>query len=487
MHSKISLAVVAASLLTQTSAYIRFSCANHVVEERADPIVNPGAVSAHAHKIAGGNGFGFEMTYDQARASQCSSCPITADFSNYWTPKLYYQAQNGSFQSVPTVGDNAQDLNGGMTVYYQQRGPAASDGTLKAFPAGFRMLAGDTTKRNFTGGFDAQAISFACLGSNQPETNEIPNYKCPGGLRAQVYFPSCWDGVNLDSADHKSHMSYPASGAYNNGPCPASHPVQLVSLFYEVLYDTAQFEWYGSTHPFVFANGDATGYGFHGDFVNGWDIDTLQAIVDTCTDDSKFGSIDKSACPPIDQFTTDQQNACKLPPQIDEQVAGALPALPGCNPVTRGPEPAPLHPTCEGYTAPTIGQAATYYTDLTVSKGWAYMGCGSDGSTRTLDGKQSVYMAGFGDDMTVEKCVDWCAGYQYAGLEYASQCFCGNSIAADRLPQDGILGNCQMKCNGDNGEYCGGPNALSLYKKCTDAASCQNAQFGVSHNTTASA
>jgi hypothetical protein len=228
------------------------------------------------------------MTYDQARASKCSSCPVQDDFSNYWTPKLYYQYQNGSFQSVPTVGDSMSDQNGGMTVYYRksitcapvlrlpcanfvvQRGPAADSDTLKAFPEGFRMLAGDSSKRNYTGDFPANAISFSCLGSNEAETNGLPNYNCPSGLRAQVFFPSCWDGQNLDSDDHMSHMSYPASGSYNNGPCPSSHPVQLISLFFEVLYDTNQFSnmWYGNSQPFVFANGDSTGYGFHGDFVS---------------------------------------------------------------------------------------------------------------------------------------------------------------------------------------------------------------------------
>jgi hypothetical protein len=65
-------------------------------------------------------------------------------------------------------------------------------------------------------------------------------------------------------------MAYPASGNYKSGPCPSSHPVQLISLFFEILYDTNQFAnmWYGNSHPFVFANGDPTGYGFHGDFVS---------------------------------------------------------------------------------------------------------------------------------------------------------------------------------------------------------------------------
>lgn len=60
------------------------------------------------------------MDYAKARSASCSSCPIKADLSNYWTPKLYYQFENGTFQSVPTVGDNAQDQVGGMTVYYRE-------------------------------------------------------------------------------------------------------------------------------------------------------------------------------------------------------------------------------------------------------------------------------------------------------------------------------------------------------------------------------
>lgn len=212
-------------------------------------------------------------------------------------------------------------------------------------------------------------------------------------------------------------------------------------MFYEILYDTKKFanKWYGNTHPFVFANGDANGGGFHGDFVNGWYVPVLQTIIDTCKDNTKFGSIDKSACPIIEQFTNAEQNNCRLPPHVDEPVAGKLAALPGCNPVTRGPEPANPNPVCDGYVPPIIGQGATYYTDLTAFKGWSYVGCASDGSTRTLKDKTSIYMGGVGDSMTVQWCIDWCAGYKYAGLEYASQCFCGNEVAPDRAPQEGIL------------------------------------------------
>ena len=81
-----------------------------LVLQRADPIVNPGKVSGHAHTIMGGNGFGFEMTHSSTQESTCSSCMVTKDFSNYWVPSLYYRAKNGSFIAV--------GQNGGATVYY---------------------------------------------------------------------------------------------------------------------------------------------------------------------------------------------------------------------------------------------------------------------------------------------------------------------------------------------------------------------------------
>ncbi len=130
-------------------------------------------------------------------------------------------------------------------------------------------------------------------------------------------------------------MSYPAGQNYNTGPCPADFPVHMISLFYEVLYDTAPLndQWNGNQHPFVFSNGDATGYGFHGDFLNGWDVDVLQKAVDTCND---AGGVVEN-CPVFTQFTAAQCGQCKIPPTVNERVSGNLASLPGCNTPTYGP------------------------------------------------------------------------------------------------------------------------------------------------------
>jgi hypothetical protein len=40
------------------------------------------------------------------------------------------------------------------------------------------------------------------------ETLDFPKKACPAGMMVNVRFPTCWDGVNLDSPDHMSHVAY---------------------------------------------------------------------------------------------------------------------------------------------------------------------------------------------------------------------------------------------------------------------------------------
>lgn len=70
--------------------------------------------------------------------------------------------------------------------------------------------------------------------------------------------------------------------------------------------------------------------------------------------------------------------------------------------------------------------------------------------------------------MTIETCVDFCTskGHTYAGLEFGSQCYCDNTLPADRAPVAGMLGDCIMTCAGNGAEKCGGSAAITLYQKC---------------------
>ena len=116
------------------------------------------------------------------------------------------------------------------------------------------------------------------------ERADFFQHQCPGAMRAQVFFPTCWDGVNLDTPDHKSHMAYPIQN-YNSGDCPSTHPVHLVSLFYEMFVSVDQYPYVPGS--WVFSFGDNTGLGMHADFQDGWtDKGLLQTAIDQCTEEN---------------------------------------------------------------------------------------------------------------------------------------------------------------------------------------------------------
>ncbi|KAG7147381.1 putative fungistatic metabolite like protein [Verticillium longisporum] len=461
------LSNVSGLLLATTGAQAFFvvPCSRPVVVQRADPIVNPGALAGHVHTIMGGSAFNFTMSYDDAVSSACSTCKVRQDLSNYWTPNLYYESENGKFEAVKQLG--------GMLVYYLQRSdsrdPEYENGLL-AFPPGFQMLAGDPSLRSFGDTLEQRAISYVCLGVSGPETHQFPPQNCPYGLRVQVMFPSCWDGHNLDSPNHKSHMAYPS--LVDNGVCPTSHPKRFITLFYEVTFQIDDFKdkWYKDTPPFVYSNGDPTGYGLHGDFVNGWDTDVLQSAITNCTDAS--GSLNR--CPLLHQFDDETMKGCRVPVRVEEQVDGTLNKLPGCNPVQRGPGRATQQSGCGATT--TISPPQWPYTDMTISHRFRYRGCAPDasGKSRTLNGTDVS-----SDNMTVARCVEYCdeRGFKYAGVEYRRECFCGNFVDHDREPKKGILGVCELPCTGDNNEVCGGYGGISLYEKCSAGAACENADL----------
>ncbi|KAH8899048.1 WSC domain protein [Thozetella sp. PMI_491] len=463
-----------AAVASPATAFWRLTCDHTVVVERGDPIVNPGKVSGHLHQVLGGANFNLSMTFDDARNSACSTCRVKQDLSNYWTPVLFYKYPNGSVTQVKQSG---------ATIYYLPRTTSGSTDNstgVLAFPPGFRMLAGNPFLRSYNDVAEQQAISHVCIGGNggAPRFNGLPNINCPGGVRSQVYFPSCWDGVNLDSSDHKSHVAYPS--AYNSGTCPSTHPKRLVSLFFEILWSTQSFSnmWYGDSQPFVFAMGDPTGYGFHGDFLNGWDVDVLQQAVTNCLDPS--GVIDK--CPYFDFYDATTIGDCYSPSWVNEDTASsnALPALPGCNPITYGPANAiPAAANSCGATT-TAGPPQVPYNDYTAS-GWAYVGCAKDqvvAKVRTLP-NQFTNKTVSATTMTNDLCMSGCAskGYAYAGTEYGGECWCGDSVSDDAAPIPGILGACVTPCKGDATQTCGGKSRLSVYRKCAAGENCLNVQL----------
>jgi len=161
-----------------------------------------------------------------------------------------------------------------------------------------------------------------------------------GSSRSSFFFPMCWDGVNLDSADHKSHMSFPI-GRVDGGNCPDTHPVRIPGVFFEVLFSVNHFAPQ-SSNPFRWSCGDPTGYGYHGDFLNGWNEQLVQQALQDPTCDASVTNNGNNvlACNTLAPYVI-PSNPCKLSkpiPNIEDLGFGhPITALPGCNPITYGP------------------------------------------------------------------------------------------------------------------------------------------------------
>jgi hypothetical protein len=347
------------------------------------------------------------------------------------------------------------------------------------------MIAGDPLKRHDSNDTAQAAISYFCLDENGlTETKTFPTKWCRYGLRAQVYFPQCWDG-RLDSHDHRSHVAYPISAGdhdpsqvYYGGRCPDSHPYKLSPIFMELQYDTEQFnqDWKNGRSPFVLSTGDDVGYSFHADFVNGWVPGVLQHVIDHCHNgyDTPFSNCG------LEMVTPDDKRDCKLPSIVPEDVAGPMLDLPGCNPINGGPGDAPmqLYENCPPVRKPDLAQELPNFAELT-SKRWKYTGCARDNpDDRSIRSETHIFVGDAPDYvMTNDACVEHCdsLGATVAATQSGMQCFCGWTQKTPPIPK--IMGDCGIPCSGNASQICGGRDRNSVYRKCVPDEPCDNYQI----------
>ncbi|ETN39025.1 uncharacterized protein HMPREF1541_07067 [Cyphellophora europaea CBS 101466] len=322
-------ALLSLAALPATQAFFLIPCWP-LSTQRLDPIVYPGEPASHLHSIVGGKAFAPVMDYNTTQTSECTTCMVSKDKSNYWVASLFHQ--NGdSFELVPQ--------HGSASLYYlNEKTRLGSGEKMEPLPVGLRMLAGDPEKRSGSQAFEDQAINYKCLNYKGTPTDSkgFPDQNCPDGLRAEVTFPSCWDGVNLDSDDHQSHMAYPTV-TFEAGACPSTHPHHLVTVKMEVIFKTFDFPFSGK-NPFVWSTGDPTGFGLHADLLMGWDYDLLSRAVEQC--DNPSGRIQD--CAPFAGLIPESQvyldpKTCEIDSYVNEDYSGKLSKLPGCNTIEFGP------------------------------------------------------------------------------------------------------------------------------------------------------
>jgi hypothetical protein len=220
-----------------------------------DPIVLPGLPGAsHMHSFFGNTSTNAHSNINTLLNSP-SNCSPGIDLSSYWVPTLY--ADN-----VPV---EPQD----PTFYYLGEGVRDDViARIQPLPLGLRIVAGNAKATQP----DASTISrWSCLHAGQ--VNPSKDFvNCPAGTMLESYldFPQCWNGRDLDSADHKSHMAYPV-----NGDCPSTHPVPVPKLRQVLRYPVT-----GDPARFRLASG--AGFTMHGDFFNAWPEAEMSRRVRDC-------------------------------------------------------------------------------------------------------------------------------------------------------------------------------------------------------------
>ena len=246
-----------------------------------DPIVYPDQTGrSHLHTFFGNTNVDATSTAESIRGSGNSTCRAgIANRSAYWVPTMI-DTKDGT-PLVPV----------GIGVYYKTSF-YSGNANVQPIPAGLRMIAGDAAA---SGPSPVFAARFKCIGgpSNQNDFYGPTIGNCDGGaeLWQEIFFPPCWDGRNLDSPDHNSHMSYEVQNQSSpfEWRCPKSHPVLLPSITFNVVYAVpeanAALRWrlasdtYGTAIP--------GGYSSHGDWFNGWISDVSDTFVRRCVQAKK--------------------------------------------------------------------------------------------------------------------------------------------------------------------------------------------------------
>ncbi len=224
-----------------------------------DPIVYPRAPGfSHDHTFVGNVSTNAFSTIRSLRSAG-TTCTPTGDTAAYWAPTLYV----GAHPVTPSAA----------AIYYRRLTTAP----VRPFPAGLRMVAGNSKavhpqstrvtswdcavfKENF---YAPRSTQSAAASSGIPRCSQYAN------LQLKVTFPNCWNGTSLDSADHRSHMTYSIAGR-----CPPSHPVAVpaITLVYSYLP-------LGPGAAILSSGGQFSG---HADFINSWNERALTKLVDTC-------------------------------------------------------------------------------------------------------------------------------------------------------------------------------------------------------------
>jgi hypothetical protein len=275
-----------------------------------DPVVFPGqADAAHLHRFYGNTLLDENSDIDSLFTTGESSCQGNElNRSAYWYPALLapdYDQQTGN-RVLDGNGDPAWkavtavvgDDDVAHELFYYSAGVDDLE-SIQPIPLGLKMIAGNHMGQPGMEQ-DTSIVRWHCQSwessdaTNPRWSTSIPECLAPDRLRMDVFFPSCWNGTDLDSSDHKSHLAYPInpSGAANSTVCPANHPVPIIRVSFHYafgvkpdVYEPTTMSsrgWRLASDMYDASTATPGGMSLHADWVNAWHPEALQAVLDTC-------------------------------------------------------------------------------------------------------------------------------------------------------------------------------------------------------------
>ncbi|MFF7519802.1 DUF1996 domain-containing protein [Streptomyces pseudovenezuelae] len=255
-------------------------------------IVAPG-VSNGAHHFHDyiGNQSNTAFASDQDLANAETSCVDQGDKSTYYWPVI--RLQNGTQEQDADKPGGGVEGNAGKIVTPKEvtltfvGNPRSK---VTAMPRLLRIITGDA--KAFVNGPANANASWSCTGFEDRQLKD--KYPlCPQGsdVVRTFKFQSCWDGRNIDSANHRTHVAF----AQNDGTC-ANGFQAIPQLVQRIVYDVdaPSLNDGGRTTPLFavdsFPEQLHKPVTDHGDFINVFDEKLMNEMVGCINDGRQCGA-----------------------------------------------------------------------------------------------------------------------------------------------------------------------------------------------------
>jgi len=260
------------------------SCGTNENENRNSDnvIVAPGVSNGaqHQHDYVG-NQANNAFASDQDLANGDTTCENQGDKSTYFWPVL--RVQDGQDDVDANAPGGGQDSNVGTIQQVKEAdlkfvGNKTSD--VVAMPTALRIITGDA--KAFVNGTANANSNWSCTGFEDKVQLHDKLPICPEGSSVvrSSNFQSCWDGQNIDSANHRTHVAFvQADGTCANGF--KAIPQLQERLVYDVPAPTIENGQVKNAYAVdSFPDQLHKAITDHNDFINFFDENTMNQMVD---------------------------------------------------------------------------------------------------------------------------------------------------------------------------------------------------------------